>query len=141
MSSNVTVIVNVAGNVAGNVAPRKTTNEIETEIEDAYQTMMRQRADDDLAMRGGADASSSGGSLGFAPVGAEMAGGLLGDGPNPSHLGPGERQRYETMLRMNGWSSETDLRRRWQHDHHLPIQKTGTKAHEELGSSYGNRFY
>ena len=77
------------------------------ELEDAYQAMLRQRAADDRAMLlggGGAAASSSGGSLGFAPVGAELAGGLLGGGPHPSQLGPGERQRYDSMLRMNGWS-------------------------------------
>ena len=73
------------------------------EPEDAYQAMLRQRADDDAVMFAGQ--ASANGSLGFAPVGAELAGGLLAartaGGAMP--MGPGEQQRYDTMLQMNGW--------------------------------------
>lgn len=70
--------------------------------EDAYQAMLRQRAADDVVMFAGQ--ASTNGSLGFAPVGAEMEGGLLGArarGATP--MGPGEQHRYNTMLQMNGW--------------------------------------
>ena len=63
------------------------------ELEDAYQAMLRQRAADDAAMFGQASSASS---LGFGPVGAELAGG------GPATMGPGEQQRFEAMAQMNG---------------------------------------
>lgn len=70
--------------------------------EDAYQAMLRQRAADDAVIFAGQ--ASVDGSLGFAPVGAELAGGLLATRTGDAMpMGPGEQQRYDTMLQMNGW--------------------------------------
>jgi hypothetical protein len=71
--------------------------------EDAYQAMLRERAADDAVMFAGQ--ASANASLGFAPVGAERAGGLLGGGGGAMPMGPGEQQRYNTMLQMNGWGA------------------------------------